>query len=66
MTSPLHGENPGFKSPWAHFLISILDPNTTRKYMIELGAQQKIMPIRILQSQSGVQRPDVDTPGTLL
>ncbi len=19
MTSPLHGENPGFKSPWAHF-----------------------------------------------
>ena len=19
MTSPLHGEDPGFKSPWAHF-----------------------------------------------
>ena len=21
MTSPLHGEGPGFKSPWAHFCI---------------------------------------------
>ena len=23
MTSPLHGEDPGFKSPWAHFYVQI-------------------------------------------
>ena len=41
MTSPLHGENPGFKSPWAHLLMIILDPNTARKYMkIELDATE--------------------------
>ena len=41
MTSPLHGENPGFKSPWAHIiLVTEIAPNT-RKYMrIELDATE--------------------------
>ena len=37
MTSPLHGENPGFKSPWAHpILVTKIDPTHTTSMKIEL------------------------------
>ncbi len=34
MTSPLHGEGPGFKSPWAHF-------NSQTSSMITIGNLKK-------------------------
>ena len=37
MTSPLHGEDPGFKSPWAHTILVIeIDPSTRKFMRIEL------------------------------
>ena len=42
MTSPLHGEDPGFKSLWAHLiLVTEIAPNTTTEYMkIELDVTE--------------------------
>ena len=37
MTSPLHGEDPGFKSPWAHLiLVTKIDPDYNNTMHIEL------------------------------
>ena len=37
MTSPLHGEDPGFKSPWAHLiLVTEIDPQISNDLNIEL------------------------------
>ena len=41
MTSPLHGEDPGFKSPWAHLiLVTLIDPHITTYMDIELEDMQ--------------------------
>ncbi len=41
MTSPLHGEDPGFKSPWAHtILVTEIDPSTRKFMRIELDATE--------------------------